>query len=313
MKKALLIVLIAAFFLLSVGLGKNLLIRTAINGIGPLVLGAPMTLKGFSLGVLTQSVRLKGLVVYNPKGFPSGTLINIPLIRVDYDLSRLLKKQIHIPNLTLELKEIVLVKNKNGALNVESLKITQERHKEEKPAKAMPFRIDIAHLAMGKLVYKDYSGGAEPDVRVYEINLKKTYKNITSPQQLALLILTEPMKTAGIKGAAIYGLSVLSGAALLPVAAGVTLAGKDSALAEFKETPGRVYEAALKVLGMMGKVTRQNAQAGTIGAGIGGASVAAKIEKTGTGTKVTVSARKYLLPKPDIAGGVLYRLTEELK
>ena len=51
---------------------KNLLIKTAITTVGSSVVGAPVKIKKFSLGLLTQKVHIKKMAVYNPKGFRAG-------------------------------------------------------------------------------------------------------------------------------------------------------------------------------------------------------------------------------------------------
>ena len=45
-----------------------------------------------------------------------------------------------------------------------------------------------------------------------------------------------------------------------------------------------------------------------------GGAVTIRLERdSGRKVKVTVSARKMMLPKPDVAGGVLYQIAERLK
>jgi hypothetical protein len=63
----------------------------------------------------------------------------------------------------------------------------------------------------------------------------------------------------------------------------------------------------------MGKVTKEDKSGGVIGANIDSAQVTLKIREKDNKTELTISARRYLLPKPEIANGVLYKISEKLK
>lgn len=178
----------------------------------------------------------------------------------------------------------------------------------------MAIQIDLANLAIGRIVSKDYSVEGPPVIKVYDVNLKKSYKNITSAQQLVALIITEPLKAAGIQGLKVYAASMLTGVAALPVAAALTFAGKDYAQASFKVTMDKAYDTGLQVLKQTGVVKKENKADGIINAEVSGASVTFKLKKVNdTTTEVTVSARKLGFPKPEIASGVIYRITDKLK
>jgi hypothetical protein len=231
-------------------------------------------------------------------------------------LGALITGKIHLRQLDLEIKEMGMVKNKEGKLNVDSLKIAAEKSggKEKKPAKQLAMQIDIVSLAMGRVVSRDYSVEGQPVIKVYDINLKKSYKNITSAQQLVTLIISEPLKAAGIQGLKVYGVSTLAGVAALPVVAAFTFAGKDYAQETFNVTTERAYDAGLQAIKMAGKVKKENKGSGVINAEVNGATLTLKLKKLSEkSTQVTISARKFGLPQAEIAAGVMYRLREQLK
>ncbi|MDD5130348.1 MAG: hypothetical protein PHS66_04805 [Candidatus Omnitrophica bacterium] len=314
MKKFIVILGILLIVIFTGSILKDQIIKFVITTVATQVTGAPVHIDGFSLSVSSQSVRISGFKIYNPKGFSRGILVDLPKINVKYDLGALLKKKLHLVNVAIEIKEIGLERNKEGKLNVDELKVVKQGGKQgSKPAEQMPMQLDMLSLGMGRIVSKDYSAGAEPVVKVYDINIHKSYKNITSVQQLAALILAEPMKAAGIQGAAIYGVAMLTGVAVLPVAVALTFMGRDSVQQEFTVTFDNVYEEALKVLRRQGKIANEDKARGIINAGIKSAQVNVKIiKKTVNRTQVVVSARKYLLPKPEIAGGILYEISAKL-
>jgi uncharacterized protein involved in outer membrane biogenesis len=311
------IAVVAGLFIL--GIFKDQAIKTVVSAVSSNVTGAKTEISGFSLGLLTQSVRIRGLRVYNPKGFSRGILLEVSEARADYDLFALLGGKLHLRRADLNLKELGLEKNKSGKLNVDSLKITQQaesgKGEQGKPAKQLSMQLDLVNLKIGRIVMKDYSSGnKEPAIQVYEVNLAKSYKNITSAQQLAALIMIEPMKAAGIKSAQVYAVTALAGVAILPAALAVTFAGKDSAEEELHVSFDSLYDISSGVLRKNGKVSGENKQTGVISAEVNGSSVKLELKRINNGvTKVTVSARKFMMPKPEVASGILYQIKEKLK
>ncbi|MDD5680995.1 MAG: hypothetical protein PHI59_07120 [Candidatus Omnitrophica bacterium] len=314
-KKRLIVIgaVIAGFFML--GIIKDQVIKSVVTVVTSNVTGAPVHIDSFSLGIFTQSVKISGFKIYNPKGFSRGILVDLTKIKVTCDLGALFRKKLHLVNVEVELRELGLEKNKEGVLNVDSLKVVKEGKKESaKKGGQMPMQIDRLKLSMGKIVLKDYSTGSGVVVSVYDIGINQEYKNITSAQQLIGLILAEPMKAAGIRSAKIYGAAMLAGVAVLPVAAAFTLAGQDSATKDIARSFDRVFDTSLAIFKQKGEVSRQDRAAGVVSGNINSADITVKIiRKSGNQAQVTVSARKYLLPKPEIAGGILYEISEKLK
>lgn len=319
MKKKLILILICFLALAVFCVIRDFVIKSVVTVAASSVTGAPVHIGGFSLSIIKQSVRISDFKMYNPKGFPRDVLVDIPRIGVTCNIGALFGGKIHLRHLDIDLKELGLAKNKQGQLNVDSLKIAGDRKKAEgkdgkKPAKEMAIQIDTVNLSMGRVVNKDYSVEGPPVIKVYDINLKKTYKSITSGQQLAALIIAEPLKAAGIQGLSVYGASMLTGVAALPVAAAFTLAGKDYAQADYNVSWDRAYEAGLKALKESGRIKKENKATGAISADVRGVQVALKLGKiSDKTTRVAVSARKYLLPQPEVAAGIMYRISDELK
>lgn len=319
MKKNLTIAAVVVAVIFALSIVKDQIIKGVITVAAEQVTGAPTNLGGFSLGVLKQAVRIKNFKMYNPQGFPKDVLVSIPEISVDYDLPALLKGKLHIPKIVVNLEEMGVTKNKEGKLNVDSLKVVQKEEKssgakKEKPAEMMPMQIDELVLSIGNVVFKDYSAGEQPTVQTYNVNIKdKVYKDISSPQQLVTLIMVEAMKPTAIKGAAIYGVASVLGVAFLPAGIAATFAGNDTQEGVYNVAIDRVFSVALETAKQMGKVSQENKAQGIIKAEVNGASTTIKVMKADKGTKVSISARKYLIPQPQVAGGVLYQISEKLK
>jgi hypothetical protein len=309
MKKFLIGLGIVAIFLVCITIFKNLIIKSVVTTAASRITGAPVHIDGFSLNILSSTIRISGFKIFNPSGFPQGVMVSCPEIQVIYDRDTLFKQKRHFLLVEIELKEIGLTKNKEGKLNVDSLNIVQ-RPKSSPP---IPMQTDLLTLSIGKIVYKDYTVGTEPSVQVYDINSHKTYKDIPTAQQLVLLVLAEPMKAAVIKNAEIYGVAILPGVTALPVAVVKTFIGKASVQQIIDASFEHVYEISLEVVKRMGTITQHDASNGVIKANVNGAMVALMLRKGADNeTTITISARRYMLPQLDIAGGVLNQILDKL-
>jgi uncharacterized protein involved in outer membrane biogenesis len=224
MKRPYKILIAFAAVLLVLSLTKDFFIKTAVIQGASKVLGVPVHIQGMSVSLFRQSVRIKGLTVDNAAGFPDGAMVDIPEVGVDYDLGALLKGKLHLPVLILDLKQLNVVRNKYGQLNIDALRVSQKKpgeannSAEKNPEKNMPMQIDHVSLNIGQVTVKDYSKDP-PDVRTFNINIDhKTYRDIQSAQQLAGLVIVEaihPVST--LKDAAIY-----SAASILKIPVSVT-------------------------------------------------------------------------------------------
>jgi len=321
MKKVLLIAVIILIALSVIAVLKAQFIKNTITIATSQVTGAPATINNFSMSIIKQTVAIKDFKLYNPPGFPREVLVDIPTIRVALVLGDILKKKIHFKKIEIALKELVIIKDEDGKLNVDALKVAEEPQKpkeetaQKQAAEQMPIQIDVLKLTIGKIIYKDYSKGKTPKVEVYDLGGKeKTYQNITSAQQLVALILSEAMKGTAIKGAKIYAASAILGVGFLPAGVAVTLMGKDSAQNDFNIPFEKVYAAALNTVQALGQVKSENKDSGIIKVLIDKDDVTIKVQQTTEKTtRIMVQARRLLLPQPQIAGGVLQQISDKLK
>jgi hypothetical protein len=130
-------------------------------------------------------------------------MADIPSFYLNYDLGSFLSGGVHLRKLKINLKEIVVVKNKEGELNLGALeKIAQKKEakqsKKEEAKKEKEFKLDFLALKIGDVVYKDYSQGEPAKVRKFEVNLDQSYKNITDLQALTNLILVKDLANTTI-------------------------------------------------------------------------------------------------------------------
>ena len=177
---------------------KNGIFQSILNGALSKAAHVPVRIGGTSVRFLSSGITLKKIKVYNPKGFPEKLMVDAPLVSIDFDPPALFKKQLHFKDIQLNVKEVVVIKNREGNLNVNAMKPTEEDKKKSKKGEAkgqMPsLMIDRLSLTVGRVVYKDYSGGGAPSVQVFEINIQdRVYTNIQNPSVLVSLIMSEAL------------------------------------------------------------------------------------------------------------------------
>ncbi len=191
---------IAVFFILS--LMKNAIVQVVIHGSISSAAHVPVRIQKTRLGLLSSSIRLDGLKVYNPKGFSEKVMVDAPLISASCDLPGFFKGQAHFRDIQLDIKEVVVVKNREGRLNIDAVKPTAEDKKkrqekeEETRAKQKPvkLKIDALILSIGRVVYKDYSAGGAPKTQVFEINMRdRVFTDIHDPATVVSLVMFEAL------------------------------------------------------------------------------------------------------------------------
>jgi len=309
---------ILAIFVLVIALFKNQVVKSVVEMTASRVLGTKVQIDGLALGVLKPAVRVQGFRVYNPQGFPKGILLDVAEVVVEYDLPALLRGKLYFPLIVFDLKEMVVVKNKEGILNVDALKVVPKEEgpsKEKEKFKPLDMKIDVLTLNVGKVIFKDYSQGEEPVVQGYDVRFKnKTYRNIKSAQQIAALIMIEAMKPTAIQGAKVYGAAALLGVGFLPAGIAGTLIGKDSGRDEFSVDYKKAFGASRDILKKSGEFLSGDEQSGILKANVNGNSVTVRVTKRDVGkTEIIVSARKFMIPQPEAARGILYQIGERLK
>jgi len=153
---------------------KNIIVKTAITAGVKTMTGLKLDIESMNIGVLKTLVGIKGLKLYNPPQFEDALMVDLPEIYVDYDLKSFFDKKVHLEEVRLDMKELVVVKNKEGVLNIESLKAVQgaQQPQQQPGQKATPpaekkekmpeMKLDLLKLKIGRVLYKDYSKGTPP-------------------------------------------------------------------------------------------------------------------------------------------------------
>ena len=214
-----LLVILAVLFL-----GRNLIVKTAVEqGVG-FVTGLKLSMQKLNIGVFNTSLHIRGLEILNPKGFEERVMLNMPEILVDYNLTDIIGGTIHLEEVIIDLQEFNVVKSSEGKLNLDSLKAVQKGKeaekekpvKEEKPPKEaapLDLQIDRLNLRFGTLAFKDYEKRPEkPTEQSLKLNLDETYTDITNPQVLVAIIVQKALRNAAVNQITGFDLGGIEGA-----------------------------------------------------------------------------------------------------
>ena len=280
---------------------------------GSNILGAPLKIGTLSWGIFTRKILIKDLTIENPPGFEKSSLLNISQIVVQYDLAALLKANLHMPLVLVDLKELIVVKNKQGQLNVDALKILHP--KEKKKIEIPPFMITELKLNAGQVIYKDYTKGTSPEVLVYDVDLKnKSFKNIDSVPKLATVVITQALGRTALREAGIYAAATFLGVGFLPAGVLGVIAASDHTSTEFSVDSRKLFDTSVRFIKEKGLLEKTDQTQGLISGKVQGAEVKIKLEKLSLWkTRMTVSARKHFFAQREFAGGIIYQISQLLK
>ena len=216
MKKGWIIAISVLVALLVVSMAKDLIIKISVEKGVEIVTGLKLDIRGLNVGIFRTAVSIQGLRVFNPPQFKDRVMVDMPEVYVNYDLPAMFGGTVHLRDIRINLKEFVVVKNKDGKLNLNSLKVVKAKKEGAKPAEAQGgkvpnIRIDNLELKIGKVLYKDYSSGGAPSVKEFDLNLNERYTNIDNPYALVSIIVVKALMNTTIAGLANFDLNSLQG------------------------------------------------------------------------------------------------------
>ncbi len=247
-----------AVILIVLVLGRNVIAKAGAEAGTQLAIGFPLHIGSLDIGLQKTHVWVKDLHLSNPGGFDYKTMLQMPEIYVAYDLPELSKGKIHLPELRVNVQEFAVIKNKDGKVNLDLLKpAKKERRKAEAPKSGeMPkFQIDRIDFKVGKVLYKDYSKGKEPQVKEFNINLNEHYERITSMEAVISLMVVKMLAKTSIAALANIDLNDLKGVADDALDMSKKLASQ--AAVEAQKTVSEATRETEKIVGTGGETAKK--------------------------------------------------------
>ena len=128
-------------------------------------------------------VSLRGLVVTNPSNFPSRDCLQVRAFEADADVWSLLGERFVISTLSVDVRQITLVRRAHGPTNLELFRANLVGSEPRPPTAKSSFLIRELRLRLDTLVLADYSE-AKPRVRTFPLELDQRFSSISSAGQL---------------------------------------------------------------------------------------------------------------------------------
>lgn len=159
----------------------------------------------FSVGLLSPTLTIRDLKLYNPPDFGGTLFLDIPEIHAEYDRAALAKSDLRVTLLRFNLAELDIVKNQSGQTNIFSLAAIKPPKKGDKAksAKTISFTketglefkgVDVLNVSIGKFQFidlNDQKNNRSQDVGISNLVMK----NVKSPTDLAGLGLLVGLKS----------------------------------------------------------------------------------------------------------------------
>ncbi|MBM3254949.1 MAG: hypothetical protein FJZ08_01430 [Candidatus Omnitrophica bacterium] len=166
---------------------RNFIVKMAVTqGIEALA-GVKVQVQKINIGLLSPSVGVDSLKIYNPSGFAGELMADIPQIYVNYDLWGLLGNRVHLKKVKIEIEELAAVLNEQGKLNFSSLALLMPKPGGAKPPEV---KIDELFLKIGRVGYKTMQ---------FNLNFEETFYDVTDPSKVAGDILKKILSRIGIE------------------------------------------------------------------------------------------------------------------
>jgi len=118
--------------------------------------GLTVSIGSLKIGLMSATVAMTDFKAFNPPGFGNATLLDVPDAECILDTRQARTNRLHFNELKLRLGEFNLIKNKDGLLNLESVRATILRHAFRNPNFKFTFGgIDRLEVGLERVNYID--------------------------------------------------------------------------------------------------------------------------------------------------------------
>lgn len=209
-------------------LTRNLIARASVEYGTKRITGFPLTIGSVNLRLFSSKVDVRNLKLMNPPEFQEQMFVDMPELYVDYRLHSLLSGAPHINDMLINIKQLVIVKNKTDS-NVQKLKGILSPPGSTSSTK---YAVDKLRIHVGTVEIKDYSR-PKPSERDVKLNIDATYKNITDSTDISRLVLLTVMSQVHLPDIGVNANDLKKNLTNVTNQAGQALQGAGEALGDF--------------------------------------------------------------------------------
>jgi len=201
MKKILLRVLVALVALVVVGfLFRNLIARVAVEVGVKHATGFPLEIGSVNVGVFGGTLEVQNLKLKNSPEFIEKSFVDLPLFKVDYFTLSMLTGSPHVKEVTVNVSEVVVVRNAKGETNAQVLqsKVTPSSSGPSQPSSSEPpkpepsggrhYRVDLLRVHVGTVRILDYTKGTKPVESRMTLNRDVVFKNVNETTSITAMV-----------------------------------------------------------------------------------------------------------------------------
>lgn len=146
--------------------------------------GFTMTVEKQDIGVLSGSADLQGLKVENPERFAAKDFVRFNELKAKVEVAPLLKRQIIVDEIVVDLDSLAVVQNKDGEYNFAALQSSllgggaAGTGTKSSPMSIPPFTIKKFTLKIHQAKYFNFkTGDGKPTL--YNLNYERTFENVS--------------------------------------------------------------------------------------------------------------------------------------
>lgn len=119
--------------------------------------GWQVRIGAMQMGLLSPTVSIQNLVIYNPAEFGGGPFVDVPDLHIEYALGKMPWKGMHLKLLRLEVRELHIVENRQGETNLiqflEKTVPNSGARSSRRGGSTNDFEIDMLNLSVGTVRY----------------------------------------------------------------------------------------------------------------------------------------------------------------
>ncbi|HEU4394112.1 MAG TPA: hypothetical protein VFS92_01000, partial [Planctomycetota bacterium] len=195
---------IAAALAVAFVLFRGFVVRKAIETAVTRVTGFPLEIEDCSVGLTNARVEVTNLRLRNPPGFEDPRCLHASRIVAEAEIGSFWGDEFHAREIELVVPEIVVVKNSQGETNLDRLSTLTEgdpKKPPEEPAKERKWRCDRLHLAIGRVVFLDFTRmrDGKPKEEVWELDVDEEFRDLTNPNQIIRIIVLKVLAGTPIR------------------------------------------------------------------------------------------------------------------
>ncbi|MCR4338010.1 MAG: hypothetical protein NUV91_09435 [Candidatus Omnitrophica bacterium] len=190
--------------------------------------GVPLHIESLKTDLKNSSILIQGLTLMNSPAYPSGEMIRVPEVYVDYEFPTSSQKGLHFKELRLDVSEIVVIRNREGEINLNHLKPKMIRDREKQaaaehtPRRNLVMAIDLLDLKVDRVILKDDRSRSEPTIREFDVRIHERFENVSSLQDVLRLVIFKALSKTTINDLIDFDLEVWAVAGVLGTARKIT-------------------------------------------------------------------------------------------